>query len=334
MLKKRARDDKTVNPQDAEALLQELKENPFRKFNIAFSLMSIIPFLVFFYLLLTRFFSITILIGDIGAILFISILISLGGFLIGYGIIKSILNKLVKYAAEAKKSDQMKSIFVASVSHELRNPLTTVKTSLSNIMDGLLGQINEGQKKIIELCQDVIDRMHRLVQDLLDLHKIEAGAIEIRRKLCDITALLDRQMKEFQAVLIKKRINMVKDGFVQNLSLWGDEDKLMQIFNNLLSNAIKFTPDGGSIIVRANPVDEFIRLEVEDTGQGIPSDKLNKIFDKFERLDNSKEGAGLGLSITKDIVELHKGRIWAESEKGKGSKFIVVLPRDLRRNKR
>lgn len=311
-------------------VLQELKENPYHKFNLAFCLMSIIPFLVFFYLLITKLFTINILIGNIGLMLFISIFISLCGFVFGYNIIKNILNRIIFYAAQAKHSDQLKSTFVASVSHELKNPLSVIKTNLFNILEGLLGQINDEQKKILQLCHNVIERMSRLINDLLDLHKIEAGMTEIRRKLCNLVEILERQLKEFEILFNKKCIKLIKEISSKDLSVWADEDKIIQVINNLLSNALKYTPEEGNVTLKIYPADGYVRLEFLDSAPNIPPDKLKKIFDKFERLDITKEGTGLGLAITKDIVELHKGRIWAESQVGVGNKFVVILPRDLR----
>lgn len=315
-------------------VLQELKENTYRKFNLAFSLMSIIPFLVFFYLLVAKLFTLDILVGNIGMVLFVSILISLCGFCVGYSIIKDVLRKVIYYAAQAKHSDQLKSTFVATVSHELKNPLSVIKTNLYNMLEGLLGQINAEQKSILEICHRVVERMHRLINDLLDLHKIEAGMLEIRRKLCNLVEILEKQIKEFEIMFDKKRIRFAKEIKGLDLSVWADEDKISQVINNLLSNAIKYTPEQGFVSLKIYPSDELIRLEFANSGENIPPDKLEKIFDKFQRLDYTKEGTGLGLAITKDIVELHKGRIWVEPHPEGGNKFVVVLPRDLRRTPR
>lgn len=312
-------------------VLQELKEDPYRKFNLAFSLMTIIPFLTFFYLLAVRLFTLDILVGNIGFILFISILVSLCGFCLGYNIIKNNLNAIIAYAAQAKHSDRLKSTFVASVSHELKNPLSTIKTNLFNMLQGFLGEVTFEQKKILEVCHNVIERMNRLINDLLDLHKIEAGMVEIRRGLCNLVKVLERQLKEFELALKQKRIKLSKEIHDEDLSAWVDEDKITQVVNNLLSNAIKYVPEEGKISLKLYPADGLIRLEFINTGQHIPSDKLEKIFDKFEKLDIAQEGTGLGLAITKDIVEMHKGKIWAESHPEKGNKFVVVLPCDLRK---
>ncbi len=315
-------------------VLQELKENPFYKFNLAFSLMSVIPFLVFFYLLVSQLSSLNVLEGHVGLVLSLALFIAACGFIVGYGVLRSILSRVIFYAAQAKHSDQLKSVFVATVSHELKNPLTIIKTGISNIKNGLAGQINQAQEDILSTCQRIVERINRLINDLLDLHKIEAGMFEIKRKLCNLESILVKQIDEFESMLTKKRIKLRKESPDKDLSLWGDEDKLMQVINNLLSNAIKYTPDNGNIDLKIYPCDGLVRIELVNTGDIIPQDKLDKIFDKFNRLDYSQEGTGLGLAITKDIVEMHKGKIWAESNPGVGNKFVVVLPCDLRKQGR
>jgi signal transduction histidine kinase len=311
-------------------VLQELKENPFRKFNFAFSLMVIIPFLVFLYLLANKLFTPDVFAGNVWLILFISFFISLCGFYVGFSILKSILNKVVSYAVQAKHSDQLKSTFVATVSHELKNPLASIKANIYNIFAGFIGVVNDEQRKVLELCQSIIERMVRLVNDLLDLHKIEAGMTDVKRNLCNLAEITEKQEIELESLASKKNIRIINEFLDRGLSVWADQDKLSQIINNLLNNSIKFTPEGGEVTLRIYPDDRFAKIECIDTGPGIPADKINRLFNKFERLDNTKEGTGLGLAITKDIVEMHKGKILAESQVGKGSKFTIVLPRDLR----
>ncbi len=314
-------------------VLQELNENPYQKFNIAFSLLSIIPFLVFFYALTNILFYISIFTGNVGLVLFISIFISFCGFCISYAIIKSILKRIIFYAALAKYSDRQKSTFIATVSHELKNPILIMKTQILNIQDGLFGLLNEEQKKALELCQNIIERISRLINDLLDLHKIESGVFEVERKLCNLVEILERQIKESEIMFNKKRIKLTKEIRATDLSVWANQDKMILIISNLLSNAIKYTPEEGEVAIKIYPFNEFVRLELFNTGEVIPPDKIEKIFNKFERLNLTKEGTGLGLAITKDIVEMHKGKIWAESRSGEGNRFIVILPRDLRKVK-
>jgi signal transduction histidine kinase len=307
-------------------VMQELKENPYRNFEIAFSLMSIIPFLVFLYLLVSRLFTFEILIGDIGLVIFICITLSLCGFFLGYNIIKRSLNRIVFYAAKAKRSDQLKSKFVSTVSHDLRNPLFVLDANVTDMEDGSLGIINEKQKEVMGTCKDVVDRMSKLTNDLLDLYKIEAGMVKLSKKPLSLTDMEETQLKEQEIIINKKRINLIKEIEQTGLSFKGDENMIAQVISNILSNAIKFTPENGIIAVRAFPSSGFVRMEFTDSGKGIPPDKLDRIFDKFERLDTDKKGSGLGLAIAKDIVELHKGKIWAESPSEQGNTFIIVLP--------
>jgi signal transduction histidine kinase len=322
---------KNISEEDGlkNLILQELKENPYRKFNIAFSLMTIIPFLAFVYILI-NISSSDAMIGQVGGILILCLIIAFCGFSVGYVVISSILKRLFSYAKKSKHSDQLKSTAIALVSHELKNPITIVKTNLETLADGLLGEITGAQKEVVQVCLKVSDRMTSLVNDLLDLHKIEAGMMDMKRECCDLSKILESQVGQFESLTGKKGIKMVMELLDANLMVWADGGKIEQVINNLLSNAIKHSPSDQPVTVMAYPVEHFIRLEVADKGPGIPPDKLEKVFDKFERLDAVREGTGLGLAIAKDIVELHKGRIWAESLPGKGSTFVVVLPRDLR----
>ena len=312
-------------------VFQELKDNPYKKFNVAFALMSVIPFLVFVYVLAARLFTFDVLRGDIGLIVFISMMVSLLGFWAGYRILKGVISRIIYYAVKAKNSDQIKSEFVASVSHELKNPLSVIKMNLANVGDGLLGSVNEKQKQVMSLSQVIIDRMARLINDLLNLHKMEAGFVEMRRSPCDVSLVMDKQIRELEQLANKKKIKLTRDISGADFIIWADEDKLSMVANNLLSNAIKYTPESGFVKVKTLKVDGLIRMEVEDTAPMISPDNREKIFDKFKRLESSAEGTGLGLAIAKDIVEMHKGKIWAESsDSGNGNKFIVVLPGDLR----
>ncbi|MDD5098087.1 MAG: HAMP domain-containing sensor histidine kinase [Candidatus Omnitrophica bacterium] len=323
-----------INKIDHKLIIQELKEDPYQKLKVAFSLMVVVPFLVFFYLLTSKLFTVNILVGNTGFILALALFISLCGFYIVYNILKSIFNKILDYAAQAKHSDQLKSTFVATVSHELKNPLSSVKINIYNIFEGFIGQVNKEQKNILGLCQSTIERMTRLVNGLLDLHKIEAGVVDVKRNKFNLAELSERQIQELQILADNKNIEIIKEFLDKSLSVWGDEDKLSQAIINLLSNGIKFTPENGKVTLKIYPDGKFIKIECIDTGPGIPDDKIAMLFNKFERLNSVKEGTGLGLAITKDIVEMHRGKIIIESQVGKGSKFIIVLPADLRSVKR
>jgi len=315
-------------------ITDELKEDPLHKFNVAFALMGIIPMLGFMYLLVGRLFSIKILEGNVGLIVLAVVFVSLMGFLVGQALIKNMLKRLINYMIKLQEKDKQKSIFVANVSHEIKNPLSVLKLSLSNILDGLLGKIEEYQKDIIKRCHDLCDRLIRFTTQTLDISKIEAGKMEVKRRQVSLDKLIEEEIKVFEPAFNKKQIRFISNQPFPSLMVWADEDKILHAVSNLLDNAIKYTPEGGRVSVNLLEEEKHARIEVCDTGEGIPPDKIDKVFDKFERISSSEGGAGLGLYIAKDFIELHRGRIWIESKLREGSKFIVLLPKDLRFNKR
>jgi len=244
---------------------------------------------------------------------------------------RRLLQELKSANEKLKELDKRKSAFVANVSHEFKNPLTTIKESLSLVVDGAAGEINSKQKKVLTTGKDNIERLLRLVMDLLDLSKIESGKMEMKREEIDLVSLVNGIVSQYEGEISKKKQAFKKDIPQKLGSIWADKDKLTEVIINLLSNAIKYTPSGGNITVKLEEKEKEVRFEISDTGPGIPKEHFQSVFDKFERITAEKEeGTGLGLPIAKDIIELHKGKIWVESESGKGSKFIFVLPRDFR----
>ena len=312
---------------ELEEVVKDLKENPYHKFSNVFALMTVIPFLVFVYLIATWLSTTDILAGKTGAILVISFLVSLSGFYLG----RNILKKLINYASKIKSADKSMSSMIASVSHDLRNPITALMGYIEGLTQGFYGRLNAKQKEVLNLCQNVVERMSGLTANLLEHHKKEAGKVEVERTLCDLYRLVQEQAKEFEFKLHDKGIELLTETSGEGSAVWADKGKITQVVNNLLSNAVKYTPEEGEIAVKVVPDEDFVRLEFVNNGDVIPEDKLEKIFDKFERIDADEEGTGLGLAIVKDIVDLHKGEIWAESDIFEGNKFVVRLPRDLRK---
>lgn len=235
--------------------------------------------------------------------------------------------ELEQINGQLKELDRMKSDFVANVVHELRTPLTIIKGNLDNIDKGFAGEVHPKQKEILGDVFRVINRLARLVNDLLDLSKIESGKMELNKESLDIAALAGEIVKTFETLASAKNVSLVKEFPGNALNVNADKDKLTQVFINLMANAIKFT-DKGSVTIRIIDMQGEVEVEIQDTGPGIPQDQADKIFDKFVRVvAEKKEGTGLGLPIAKDIVVLHKGRMRVESEVGKGSKFIFILPK-------
>jgi len=234
-----------------------------------------------------------------------------------------------------KKLSRVKSDFVSVVSHELRTPLATIKESLAILLEKIPGQINKKQEKVLTLAKRNIDRLNRLVTNLLDLSKLEAGKMEMRRGFVDITLLMKEAVSTFEPKARQKSLSLKVYLADDIKGIWADSDKIAQVFNNLLSNAVKYTQKGGkiSIILKKKSNKKSIEIIVKDTGKGIKKENINKVFDKFSRVsfkDGNIVSTGLGLAITKEIVESHRGNIFVESKLGKGSKFVVDLPMDLR----
>jgi two-component system sensor histidine kinase BarA len=228
--------------------------------------------------------------------------------------------------------DRLKSMFVSIVSHELRTPMTSIKGYVENMLDGLTGGLNEKQSRSLERVKHNIDRLTRMINELLDLSKIEAGRMELRLAPVSLMDVAADVVESYQAGARAKSI-VLRAGSLQSIPLVnGDADKLHRILTNLVHNAIKFTPQGGEIRVQARITDgAYVELSVIDSGCGISPEERDKVFDKFywsESIPVEARGAGLGLAIAKNLVELHGGTIQVESAAGEGSRFSFTIPID------
>jgi len=230
-----------------------------------------------------------------------------------------------------KEVERLKNELISNVSHELRTPLATMKEFTSIISDGIAGPVTSEQKEYLNIMMSNMNRLARIINDLLDISKIEAGRMELRRRLVDIVFLIKDQLAPFKAESEIKKINLLLDVPLKLPQLYIDPDRISQVLTNLIGNALKFTPEGGRITVCAQELQDSIQIEIRDTGVGIAKENFSKIFDRFQQIDrqpgSGAKGTGLGLAISKSIVELHRGRIWVESELGKGSRFIFTLPK-------
>ncbi len=296
------------------------------RFNIAFSLMSIIPLLTCFYLITVRFFSIQILEGLNGVYFLLALVIALLGLLAGHQLIRDIIRRLIEANLKLERLNRQQAGFVSNVAHEFRSPLAIFKGALDNLADGLHGPLTDDQKEPVSMCQREVNRLTRLVRDLLELARIEVGKVRLLQEEVVLQEVL-RSVGQMFNVLVKERgLTLSLELPTEPALVIGDGDRLKQVFVNLLGNAVKFT-DVGVIRVRLTKTGDAYQVEVSDTGQGIAASDLERIFDKFERVGaQTEEGSGLGLPIARDVVELHHGRIWVESQLGQGSRFFVQLP--------
>jgi len=299
------------------------------RFNTAFGLMSVIPLLTCFYLITVRFFSIEILSGDNWFVFLMVLVVALAGLLFGHQLIRDIVDQLVESNTKLTRLNEAQSGFVSNVAHEFRAPLAVFKGALDNLADGLHGELTPDQKEPVIMCQKELNRLTRLVRDLLELARIESGKLKLSHEDVDLREMLTSAGQMFGGLMKERGLALAMDLPPGPCRLTGDRDRLRQVFVNLIGNAIKYT-DVGAVLLRLARVGDAYRIEVGDTGRGIAESDLERIFDKFERVGTQQEeGSGLGLPIAKDIIELHHGRIWVESQRGQGSRFIVLLPANV-----
>jgi len=234
--------------------------------------------------------------------------------------------------SKQKELDQLKSNFVSGVTHELRTPLLAIDKSISLILTKNVGEVSPTQEEFLSIAQRNIKRLSNLINDLLDLSKLEAGKMEIHARLSSIEYVINESIGVLDSWSKTKSIQIEKkiEAGLPEINI--DSDRIIQVLYNLIGNAIKFSPCNSNITITASLHDEgkAIIVSVQDNGVGIAKEDLPKIFDKFyqagERIASDINGTGIGLSIVKEIVELHGGKAWAESEKGAGARFIFTLP--------
>ncbi len=234
---------------------------------------------------------------------------------------------------DLKRIDEMKSEFVSVASHELRTPLATIKNAVQLILRGKTGEINETQSNLLSIAEKNIIRLTNILNNLLDLSRIESGKIGMKFEKLDLKGPIDFIVSSLKPQTDGKSICLKTEVPKEIPPIYGDREKIERILMNLIGNALKFTPEGGDVAVSVKLVDgstSSVAISVRDSGIGIPADHLGKIFEKFYQVEGllhrSTSGTGLGLAITKGLVEAHQGKIYVESEVGKGSTFTFILP--------
>ena len=246
-------------------------------------------------------------------------------------LVRTILYALERNKAEKKVKEavETKSEFLSTVSHELRTPLTAMKESVSIVLDGMAGEISQEQKDCLDIAKRNIDRLARLINDVLDFQKLEYGKMKFNMESNNINEVAQQVYETMATSAKEKEIDFMLelDDNLPKVNL--DVDRITQVLTNLVSNAFKFT-DKGNVTIKTSSVDNTIRVQVCDTGSGIKEEDMSKLFRKFEQLalggERKTGGTGLGLAICKEIIEHHGGKIWAESTPEKGSIFQFVLP--------
>jgi len=224
--------------------------------------------------------------------------------------------------------DRMKDEFISTVSHELRTPLTSIRGALGLLSSGLMGQLNEKASNLLRIALSNSDRLVRLINDILDLERIQSGREPLAFHTVQLAEIVRQAIEGMQPVADAGGVQLLHDSMQAEID--ADSDRLLQVLINLLSNAIKFSPPNSTVSVMTRLERDGVTLSVIDHGRGIPADKLEAIFGRFQQVDASdsrqKGGSGLGLAICRTIVMQHSGRIWAERNPVRGSTFRVFLP--------
>ncbi|MGQ4649625.1 PAS domain S-box protein [Lyngbya aestuarii] len=245
--------------------------------------------------------------------------------------------------SDRREIEQLKDEFISVVSHELRTPLTSILGALDLLASGVLRSQPEQGQRMLDIAANNADRLVRLINDILDIERIESGKVMMTKQVCDGANLMNISTELMRNMAQKAGVNL--SAVPKSVRLWADPDRIIQVFTNLLSNAIKFSPPDSTVWLRAQLQEESevttddsglsvearqIVFQVQDQGRGIPADKLETIFGRFQQVDASdsrtKGGTGLGLAICRSIIQHHGGQIWAESTLGEGSTFYFTLP--------
>lgn len=227
-----------------------------------------------------------------------------------------------------KELDTLKSHFISTVSHELRTPLTSIKGSIGLILNGVAGNINDKTKEFLDICYKNTDRLIRLINDLLDIQKIEAGKFQLNKEEFDLVKLVEESLTSLKHYARDCNVTLTGE-LPKTAYVYADKDRISQVLYNLISNGIKFS-EGGQVTVSIFDNENEVKVTVLDTGIGIPADKQESIFEKFTQIHENtrRKGTGLGLSICKALIGEHKGKIWVESQEGSGSRFYFILPKE------
>jgi signal transduction histidine kinase len=237
--------------------------------------------------------------------------------------------QLTQALDELKKVSKRKSDFISSVSHEIRTPLTSIKGYAAILLASKLGALPEEIRSRLEKINRHSDELVHMVNDLLDISRIESGKVEIKKEVLSLRAITDKVADLFSEQFKTKNITFSTNLPDDCQEIFADRGQIERVFINLVGNAFKFTPQNGKIDINANCANKIVQIDVKDTGFGIPQDAQESIFEEFFRVDNTinqeVKGTGLGLTLVKHIIEAHQGRIWVKSKVGEGSTFSFTL---------
>jgi len=243
--------------------------------------------------------------------------------------------------APARQTERARTDLMAMVSHDLRTPLAAIKEALSLLSETAGGRLEERQRRYLTIAREEIDRLNRMIDNLIEVSRMDSGKVILHCDALDLPELLSAAIESLSPLVSKRNLTVERNIPSRLPPVMGDRDRLLQALINLMDNAIKYTPPGGTIRADIELVDPsasvlaergilantgYVQVTVSDEGSGIPTELLDRIFGKFERVDPHVPGIGLGLAIVRSIIEMHHGKVWAESTLGKGTRFHFILP--------
>jgi len=246
-----------------------------------------------------------------------------------------------KQLSERSQLDTLKDEFISTVSHELRTPLTSIRGALGLLSSGTLGSLEPRAMNLLRIATTNTDRLIRLINDILDLERMESGRAPLQIRRCSLRDLCQQAIETMTPMAEEHTVHLElvsivtgQAASIDSLFFDGDSDRILQVLTNLLSNAIKFSPAESTVRINTEATSDSILVKVVDEGRGIPADKLDSVFDRFQQVEHAdarqRGGTGLGLSISRSIVQQHSGSIWAQRNLVKGTTMFVMLPRTAR----
>jgi PAS domain S-box-containing protein len=247
----------------------------------------------------------------------------------------------IRDVSQLKQAERSRNEVVAMLSHDLRTPLAAIKEAMSLLAETAATRLDDRQRRYLIIAREEIDRLNRMIDNLVESTRMDAGKVVLRLDSVDLATLLSSSIESLSLLVNKRNLSIERNIPARMPPVLGDRDRLLRVLNNLLDNAIKYSPVGGTIRIEIGFVEPndpmlagagilpntgYVQLTISDEGPGIPAEFLDRVFGKFERVDPHGPGIGLGLAIVKSIIEMHHGTVWALSKLGEGARFSFILP--------